>query len=649
VSGRVFVLAALVVALPVLANCASAAADAFGPQFQVSFNGGTGSPSGVGEKPDVAYNTRQNEHFVVWVASNSTVEIYGQRIDQNGSRIGGPIQISNSIGKTQNTFEPPTVAYNPVANEYLVAWGAYPTGANPFQEDVYIQRVAADGTQVGPDDELISDSQPYNDLETQEPVYSPEANEYFVVWKANGLTTGGQQIWGQRLSADGSQIGGDIQVSQMTGQADDAVGLAYNATDHEYLAVWRGFQAGAEDEIYGQRLSLTGAEVGANDFQISDMTPAGNANPPQVAWNSRDDQYLVSWSGNLPPDNTMRVFVQLLNASGGKVGSQHAISSDTINAFRPDVAYNSNADQYLVSWHNGNPFRSPPASQIIGQYLSAAGAEIGTDDFVISLNPPTGWVKPAVDYNTFTCDYAAVYDGITTEQDTPPEDIFGRRVGAPSCPDLRVTKTGPATLQFGSDLTYTIKVTNPGPSDEPGVVVTDVIPSGTRFVSVSTTKGTCTHTTTVTCNIGTLAAGATVTVTLRVHPTARGTVTNTARVSGTRLDSDTGNNRATATTRVVDTLRPSVRVLGVKRCIARSMTVRVRITDASSLRFARVTVDARRVANTKHKSFRVTIRASSLHGSHHTLRVVARDAAGNTRTVTKRFGNCVAPRPVFTG
>src|SRR5437588_700856 len=161
------------------------------------------------------------------------------------------------------------VTYSSVENEYLVAWVAIPITDG---EDVYIQRVAADGTQVGPDDELISDSQSYRDLETQEPVYSPAANEYFVVWKADGLTTGGEQVWGQRLAADGSQVGGDIQISQMTGGANDAVGLAYNATDHEYLAVWKGFQAGAEDEIYGQRLSLTGAEIGANDFQISDMT-----------------------------------------------------------------------------------------------------------------------------------------------------------------------------------------------------------------------------------------------------------------------------------------------------------------------------------------------------------------------------------------
>jgi uncharacterized repeat protein (TIGR01451 family) len=655
---RRFVLAALVVSVSILANSASAAADAFGPQFQVSVNGGTGNPNGTGQQPDIAYNTQQNEHFVVWVgiAPNTPAEIYGQRIDQNGNTIGGPIQLSNSIGKSQSGVEPPTITYNPVANEYLVAWGAYPSGPI-HREDVYIQRVAGNGTPIGPDDELISDSHPYSDLETQEPVYSAAANEYFVVWKADnndlGFGNGAEQIWGQRLAADGSQIGGDIQISQMTGQADDALGLAYNARDHEYLTVWKGFQAGAEPEVYGQRLSLTGAEIGTNDFQISDMTMNGFANSPRVAWNSRDDQYLVGWAGYLngSTDSTQREWVQLLNATGGKIGSQQTISnpSDTFDSFRPDIAYNSNADQYLVSWHDNGGLSGN--SRVIGQYLSAAGAEIGTDDFVISLNPPDSLFRPSVDYNAATCDYAAVYNGSTSTQTTFTQDVFGRRVSAPPCQaDVGVTKTGPATLQLGSDLTYTIKVTNHGPSDATGVVVTDAIPAGTTFVSVTTSKGSCTHTTTsVTCNIGTLVVGGTVTMTLRVHPTATRTVTNTARVSGTRVDTNVGNNSATATTRVIDTIRPRIRVLGVSGCISHSKRVRVRITDASALRFARVFVDGKRIKNTRHKSFSVTIRASSLHGSHHTLKVVARDAAGNTRTVTRRFANCVAPHPVFTG
>ncbi|HEX6457912.1 MAG TPA: DUF11 domain-containing protein [Thermoleophilaceae bacterium] len=632
-------------------NSAPAGADAFGPQFQVSLNGGTGDPTGTGQKPDIAYNTRHNEHLVVWVATgNGTVAIYGQRIDQDGNAIGGPFQISdNSTAKAQNTSEPPTVTYNPVADEYLVAWGARPTGGG---EDVYVQRVAADGTLLLPADELISDTGTYSDLETQEPVYSPDSNEYFVVWKADG-STGGQQIYGQRLAADGSQIGSDIQISQMTGQADDAVSLAYNSREHEYLAVWRGFQTGAEDEIYGQRLSLTGAEIGTNDFQISDMTASGTANPPRVAYNSRDDQYLVAWTGDFGTGND-QVFIQLLDAAGNKVGAQAPISDDTVEAFRPDIAYNPNSDEYFVSWHNGD-------NEVHGQYLSAAGAETGTNDFLISENPPDVFARPSVDYNSATCDYAAVYMAGTL---APPPgaatrgipftslDVYGRRVSAPPCmADLSVTKTAAAQVQLGGNVTYTITVTSNGPSDALGVTLTDTVPAGTKFVSATSSQGSCTGTTAVSCSIGTLAVGASANVTVVVRPTKTGTVSNTATVAGSRQDQNAANNSATATTKVVDTIRPRVSVAGVRLCVRRAMVVRVHIRDRSPLRYARVFVDGKRIKSTKRKAFLVKISAKSLHGKQHRLKVVARDTSGNTRTVRRVFAKCavrhIAPR--FTG
>jgi uncharacterized repeat protein (TIGR01451 family) len=648
---RAALLAALVVAVPMLVNSAPAAADAFGPQFQVSFNGGTGDPTGTGQKPDIAYNSRHDEHLVVWVATgNGTVAIYGQRIDENGTAISGPFKISdNSTTKAQSLNEPPTVTYNPVADEYLVAWGALPTGAG---EDVYVQRVATDGTLLLPADELISDTGTYGDLETQEPVYSPDSNEYFVVWKADG-STGGQQIYGQRLAADGSQIGSDIQISQMTNQADDAVSLAYNSREHEYLAVWRGQQTGGEDEIYGQRLSLTGAEIGTNDFQISDMTTNGNANPPRVAYNSRDDQYLVAWTGNFGSGND-QVYTQLLDASGGKIGAQAPISDDTVEAFRPDIAHNPNSDEYFVSWHNGN-------NEVHGQYLSAAGAETGTNDFLISQNPPDIFARPSVDYNSATCDYTAVYMGGTLGQ--PPAaatrgipftslDVFGRRVGAAPCmADLAVTKTGAAQVQFGSNVTYTITVTSNGPSDALGVQLTDAVPAGTKFVSASSPQGACTGTTSVSCNLGNLAVGASATVAVVVHPTAVGTVSNTATVAGSRQDQNAANNSATASTKVVDTVRPRVSVAGVRTCVKRTMTVRIRIRDLSALRFARVYLNGKRIKSTKRKSFSVKISARRAHRKTNRIKVVARDTSGNTRTVTRAFAKCavrhIAPR--FTG
>ena len=74
--------------------------------------------------------------------------------------------------------------------------------------------------------------------------------------------------------------------------------------------------------------------------------------------------------------------------------------------------------------------------------------------------------------------------------------------------DVAITKTGPASIVAGNPLVYTITVTNTGPSDAAGVVVSDATPTGLVFVS---NTGDCT--TAFPCALGVVPAGATRTIT----------------------------------------------------------------------------------------------------------------------------------------
>ena len=120
--------------------------------------------------------------------------------------------------------------------------------------------------------------------------------------------------------------------------------------------------------------------------------------------------------------------------------------------------------------------------------------------------------------------------------------------------DLAVTKTDspdPITAA-GATLTYTLTVTNGGPSTSINVVLTDPLPSGITFVSATLGQGSCSGTSTVTCNLGTLANGATTTVTIKVTVDHgfNGITTNTASVTATQNDPNSSDDSATATTTV---------------------------------------------------------------------------------------------------
>jgi uncharacterized repeat protein (TIGR01451 family) len=88
----------------------------------------------------------------------------------------------------------------------------------------------------------------------------------------------------------------------------------------------------------------------------------------------------------------------------------------------------------------------------------------------------------------------------------------------------------------GSNVTFTIVATNHGPADAAGVTVTDTLPAGLTFVSVATTKGSCTGTATVTCTIGALTNGQSATITIVACTSTTGSFTNTTTLTATNLD-----------------------------------------------------------------------------------------------------------------
>ena len=114
----------------------------------------------------------------------------------------------------------------------------------------------------------------------------------------------------------------------------------------------------------------------------------------------------------------------------------------------------------------------------------------------------------------------------------------------PASADLSVVKTGPATIVASTDLAYSLTVTNNGPSDAAGVVLTDVLPAGTTFVSSSCGANPCA--------IGALASGASVAVTLvvNVDADATGPLVNTATVTAATSDPAPANDTSTFETAV---------------------------------------------------------------------------------------------------
>src|SRR5215831_13318581 len=124
-------------------------------------------------------------------------------------------------------------------------------------------------------------------------------------------------------------------------------------------------------------------------------------------------------------------------------------------------------------------------------------------------------------------------------------------VSGPTSANLTLTKTAsPNPAITLANLTYRLVVTNNGPSPATNVVVTDNLPAGVNFISATPTAGSCNGTTTVSCNVGSLARNGFAVISVIVVPQAPGTLTNSANAAAAENDPDLSDNSVTLQTAV---------------------------------------------------------------------------------------------------
>ncbi|RYD95848.1 MAG: DUF11 domain-containing protein [Sphingobacteriales bacterium] len=128
--------------------------------------------------------------------------------------------------------------------------------------------------------------------------------------------------------------------------------------------------------------------------------------------------------------------------------------------------------------------------------------------------------------------------------------------------DLIITKTAAIkATSIGEEFEYTIEVKNIGANLATGVTATDVLPDGITYVSTSSNYGTATYvgsSKTVNWNIGDLAVGATITLTIKVKADKEGVVVNTGTVSSTEQDINLANNTSKVNKEILGLRIPNI-------------------------------------------------------------------------------------------
>lgn len=348
------------------------------------------------------------------------------------------------------------VAYNTDDNEYLVVWESDALTEVKGVSDIYGQRInGATNERIGINFRISNQSDVDKNHSANDPkvVYNRTAREYLVVWHGSGPVDAPDrffEIYGQRLSRTGTEIGKDFRIShtadlgkintnvvRSSSQAD----VAWNSVNNEYLVIWKGMGE-PEDvvkmEIYGQRVKANGELVGKH-LRISHTTNQGNnfhANAPAVVYHSKDNQYFVVWSGGFKKEVQTEVWGKVVPAGGGPLGAEDLRLSDMTSAERragsPHVAYNTANNEYLVVFQ-ANPLpggATAVVNDILGQRIDATKlGEVQPNYLRISNNTGAGSrvTGPRVTYNNVNKEYLVLWRSIRANS---PFELSGQRLSS---------------------------------------------------------------------------------------------------------------------------------------------------------------------------------------------------------------------------
>jgi uncharacterized repeat protein (TIGR01451 family) len=170
--------------------------------------------------------------------------------------------------------------------------------------------------------------------------------------------------------------------------------------------------------------------------------------------------------------------------------------------------------------------------------------------------------------------------------------------------DLVVVKEASSPTPLNGIVNYSLTVTNKGPDTATNVQLADPAPAGITYLTANPSQGTCNLSPAlITCTLGTIAAGQTVTIAITGRATTVGSHTNTATVTGGGgRETNPADNVDTAVTLVPAPLKPPVVKPQPEPAVCLSLTVSPNMIKADGKPdkvTAKVTAGSKRVKGAK--------------------------------------------------
>ncbi len=250
--------------------------------------------------------------------------------------------------------------------------------------------------------------------------YNSLRDQYLVVW--HNFWGGSRDIYGRRLDGEGNLLSSFTISTGTWDRVQPAV--AYDPLNDRYLVVWSyDFHGDGTDwDLYGRLIPWNGPDGGLTEFPIESSSRTQDS--PEVAFALAQQEFMVVWnnSGGSAPIDIDGARIQL---NGSLVSGVVPVASGTFDRTNPDIAYNLDRNEYLVTYDDSG-------ADILATRLAGNGVILGGGEFGIAT-----WADPESRPSVAACGGGTdrYFVAWQSQISATRNDVYGRFVSGDGVPD----------------------------------------------------------------------------------------------------------------------------------------------------------------------------------------------------------------------
>jgi hypothetical protein len=334
------------------------------------------------EDPDVGLDDHGNFVVVWWDERDvavSSFDIYGQRFDSLGTRLGSNFRVNDDTGDTLQWF--PAVAVD-FSGDFVITWEDY-RNFDSYGPEIYGQRYDSSGTPQGHNFCVNNDLG--NSWQDSPAAAMDASGNFIIVWEdgRNGLLN--QDIYAQRYNSSGIWQGTNVKVSDDVGSADQENASVAMASSGDFVITWIDYRSDSSLNVYGQRYGSSGAPVGSN-FMVNSPggTVSWHAHGPTAAMDAVG-KFVIAWQDDRRSSiYSTEIFAQRYDNTGSPLGANFYVNDDLGNDWQdfPAAAMDASGN-FVITWRD---FRDTAlyGIEIYAQRYDNAGTALGANFYVNS-------------------------------------------------------------------------------------------------------------------------------------------------------------------------------------------------------------------------------------------------------------------------